>query len=83
MKTSSCFKGSYSLIVSYSLAISTYFESKGDFFSTYCRINLCRLKELRIAYFTLLVGEHCSHMMINRAFEHKHHNVLIFFIVNC
>ena len=29
-----------------------------------------------IAYFTLLVGEHCSRMMINGAFEHKHHNVL-------
>ena len=42
MKTGTCFKGSYSLIVSYSLAISNYFESKGDFFSTYCRINLSR-----------------------------------------
>ena len=31
----------------------------------------------RIAYFTLLVGEHCSHMIINRTLEHKHHNVLI------
>ena len=30
-----------------------------------------------IAYFSLLVGEHCSHMMINRTFEHKHHNVLM------
>ena len=30
-----------------------------------------------IAYFTLLVGEHCSHMMINRTLEHKHHNVLM------
>ena len=30
-----------------------------------------------IAYFTLLVGEHCSRMMINGAFEHKHHNVLM------
>ena len=29
------------------------------------------------AYFTLLVGEHCSHMMINRTLEHKHHNVLM------
>ena len=25
----------------------------------------------------LLVGEHCSHMMINRTLEHKHHNVLM------
>ena len=30
-----------------------------------------------IAYFTLLVGEHCSHMLINRTLEHKHHNVLM------
>ena len=30
-----------------------------------------------IAYFTLLVGEHCSKMMINRTFGHKHHNVLM------
>ena len=38
-----------------------------------------------IAYFTLLVGEQCSHMMINRTLEHKHHNVLMIsslFIVN-
>ena len=27
-----------------------------------------------IAYFTLLVGEHCSYMMINRTLEHKYHN---------
>ena len=30
-----------------------------------------------IAYFTFLEEEHFSHMMINRAFEHKHHNVLM------
>ena len=30
-----------------------------------------------IVYFTLLVGEHCSHMMINRTFEHVHHNGLM------
>ena len=30
-----------------------------------------------IVYFTLLVGEHCGHMMINRTLEHVHHNVLI------
>ena len=30
-----------------------------------------------IVYFTLLVGEHCSHMMINRTLEHVHHNVII------
>ena len=28
MKTSTCFKGSYSLIVSYSRTVSNYFESK-------------------------------------------------------
>ena len=30
MKTSTCFKGSYSLIVSYSRSVSNYFESKSD-----------------------------------------------------
>ena len=30
-----------------------------------------------IAYFTLLVGAHCSHVMINTTLEHKHHNVLM------
>ena len=30
-----------------------------------------------IADFTLLVGEHCSHMMINRTLEHTHHDVLM------
>ena len=30
-----------------------------------------------IAYFTLLVGEHCSHMMLNRTLKHKHHNVFM------
>ena len=30
-----------------------------------------------IVYFTLLVGEHCSYMMINRTLEHKHHSVLM------
>ena len=30
-----------------------------------------------IAYFTLSVGEHCSHMMIDRTLEHKHHNDLM------
>ena len=30
-----------------------------------------------IVYFTLIVGEHCSHMMINRTLEHVHHNALI------
>ena len=30
-----------------------------------------------IVYFTLLVGENCSHMMINRTLEHVHLNVLM------
>ena len=30
-----------------------------------------------IVYFTLLVGEHCSHVMINRALEHVYHDVLM------
>ena len=30
-----------------------------------------------IAYFTLLVREHCSYMMINRTLEHKYHNDLM------
>ena len=30
-----------------------------------------------IAYFTLLVGEHRTHLIINRTLEHKHHNALI------
>ena len=33
MKTSACFKGSYSLIVSYSRTVSNYFESKSDIYS--------------------------------------------------
>ena len=49
-KTSTCFKGSYSLIVVYSRTVSNYFESKSE--------------ELMIAYFTVLVGDNCSHMMI-------------------
>ena len=32
MKTSTCFKGSYSLIVSYSRSVSNYFESKSDIY---------------------------------------------------
>ena len=30
-----------------------------------------------IAYFTLLVGEHCTHLITNRTLEHKHYNVLM------
>ena len=30
-----------------------------------------------IAYFTLLMGEHCTHLIINGSLEHKHHNVLM------
>ena len=79
MKTSTCFKGSYSLIVSCSRTVLNYFESKSNilFSTNYCKINLSRQEELMIAYFTLLVGEQCSHMMINRTLKHKLHNDLI------
>ena len=33
MKTSPCFKGSYSLVVSYSHTVLNYFESKSDIYS--------------------------------------------------
>ena len=33
MNTSTCFKGSYSLIVSYACTVSNYFESKSDIYS--------------------------------------------------
>ena len=33
MKTSTCFKGSYSLIVLYSRTVMNYFESKSDIYS--------------------------------------------------
>ena len=33
MKTSTCLKGSYSLIVSYSRTVSNYCESKSDIYS--------------------------------------------------
>ena len=39
--------------------------------------NSSRKEELLIAYFTLLVGEHCSHSMKNRRLEHKHHKLLM------
>ena len=37
----------------------------------------CSDKASPIDYFTLLVGEHCSHIMINRTLEHVHHIVLM------
>ena len=81
MKTSTCFKGSYSLIVSYSRTVSNYFESKSDINSLLITVGLIYLDKknssLMIAYFTLFVGEQCSHMMINRTLEYKHHNVLM------
>ena len=80
MKTSTCFKGSYSLIVSYSRTISNYFETKSYIYSLLITVGLIYLDKkncLMIAYFALLVGVHCSHMMINRTLEHKHHNLLM------
>ena len=38
MKTSTCFKESYSLKVSYSRTVSNYFESKGDIYSLRIRL---------------------------------------------
>ena len=32
-----------------------------------------------IAYFTLLVGEYCTYLIINRTLEHKHHSVLMIY----
>ena len=40
-------------------------------------MGLSRLEELMIAYFTLLVGEYCSNMMINKTLKHKQHNVIM------
>ena len=42
VKTSTCFKGSYSLIAAYFRTVSNYFESKSDIYSLLIRINLCR-----------------------------------------
>ena len=42
-ETSTCFKRSYSLIVSYSLAVSNYFESKSDFYSLLIIVGLIYL----------------------------------------
>ena len=43
MKTSNCFKGSYSLIVSYSHTISNYFESKSDTYSLQITVGIIYL----------------------------------------
>ena len=43
MKTSTCFKGSYSLIVSNSRTVSNYFESKGDIYSLLITVGLIYL----------------------------------------
>ena len=47
MKTSTCFKGSYSLIMSYSRTVSNYFESKRDIYSLLitCTVGLIYLDE--------------------------------------
>ena len=42
MKTSACFKGSFSPIASYSHTVSNYFESKSDIYFLLVRINLSR-----------------------------------------
>ena len=43
MKTSTCFKGSYSLIVSFSHIVSNYFESKSDIYSLLITVGLIYL----------------------------------------
>ena len=43
MKTSNCFKGSYSLIVSYSRTVSNYFESKSGIYSLLITVGLIYL----------------------------------------
>ena len=43
MKTRTCFKGSYSLIVSYSRTVSNYFESKSDIYSLLITVGLIYL----------------------------------------
>ena len=43
MKTSNCFKGSYSLIVSYSRTDSNYLESKSDYYSLLISVGLIYL----------------------------------------
>ena len=68
MKTSTCFKGSYSFIVSHSRSVSKYFESKSDIYFLPITVRSIYLDK------TILVGEHCSHVMINRTLGHKHHN---------
>ena len=42
MKTSTCLKGSYSVIVSDSRTVSYYFESKSGIYSLLLKINLSR-----------------------------------------
>ena len=43
MKTITCFKGSYFLIVSYSNIVSNYFESKSDIYSLLITVGLIYL----------------------------------------
>ena len=43
MKTSTCFKGSYSLVVSYSRTVSNYFENISDIYSLLITVGLIYL----------------------------------------
>ena len=45
MKTSTCFKESYSLIVSFSRTVSNYFESKSDMYSLLINVGLIYLEK--------------------------------------
>ena len=43
MKTNTCIKGNFSLIVSYSRTVSNYFESKSDIYSLLITVGLIYL----------------------------------------
>ena len=43
MRTSTCFKGSYSLIVPYSRTVSNYFENKNDIYALLITVGLIYL----------------------------------------
>ena len=54
MKTSTCFKGSYSLIVSYSRTVSNNFESKSDIDSLLITVGLIYLDKKNLLLLILL-----------------------------
>ena len=48
VKTSTCFKGSYSFIVSYSRTVSNYFDSKSDIYSLIITVGLIYLNKKNV-----------------------------------